>query len=359
MSIHNFYPGPSVLPKAVLERAHAEWLDFQGTGISVAEISHRSDVFQAFVAQTTDRFKSLLRVPTGYHVLWLTGGARMQYAMLPMNFHQNQTMCFLETGYWSRMAMEEAKRFGKTHCVASTGELFQSIPDRGIWDLPSADQVAYLHVVDNETIHGVEYPATFALPGYRLVSDMTSNILSRPFDVSQYAMLYASTQKNMGPSGLTVVVIREDWMEAIDQHVPTILNYQTHRDQGSLYNTPPTVVWFLVGLTLDWLEAQGGVEAIAKQNDLKAKKLYDYIDASDLYRNEVQVEARSRMNVIFHLPNESLTKEFLAFAASHDMVGLKGHGRFGGVRASIYNAMPMDSVDALLAVMDVFAKDHA
>lgn len=348
-----------MLPKAVLERASAEWLDFQGTGLSIAEISHRSDAFQAFVTDTTDRFKRLLQLPPNYHVLWLTGGARMQYAMLPMNFHQDKTMCFVETGYWSRMAMEEAKRFGKTHCVASAGEAFQSIPDQADWDLPSANEVAYVHTVDNETIHGVEYPTSFALPGYPLVSDMTSNILSRPFDASQYAMCYASTQKNMGPAGLTVVVLREDWMALIDEHVPTILNYQTHLDQGSLYNTPPTVVWYLVGLTLSWLESQGGVAGIAKQNQLKAKKLYDYIDASDLYRNAVDPHVRSHMNVIFHLPNEALTQDFLALAASHGMVGLKAHAKFGGVRASIYNAMPMASVDALLAVMDAFAKHQS
>lgn len=356
--VYNFSPGPSAIPLPVLERAQASWYNWQGTGMSVMEISHRSQAFMDLAERTTQQVRELLAVPSNYQVLWLPSGARAQYAMVPFNMGQGRTMCFADTGYWSSMAMREASRHGKVHSVASGGPLYQSIPAIDGWDIPDASSLAYLHMVDNETVHGVEYPAVPGLSDVPLVADMTSNIMSRPFDVSQYALVYASTQKNLGPAGLTLVIVRDDYLDVALPNTPTFMCYRTYADANSLYNTPPTGVWHMVSLVLDWLREQGGVAEMAKHNQAKAERLYAYIDGSDYYCNEVDAHARSRMNVVFSLPKDSMQADFLAMAERMQLVGLKGHSAVGGMRVSLYNAVTMDAVDALIAMMEAFKSEH-
>lgn len=356
--VHNFNPGPSAIPLSVLKRAHEAFYDWQGTGMSVMEVSHRSDAFEQLVADTTSKVRSLLNIPPCYQVLWLPSGARAQYAMVPFNLSQNRTMCFVDTGYWSSMAMGEAARHGKVHRLACGGPLYQHIPAVGSWDMLNAASMAYVHTVDNETVHGVEYSSCPEIRGVPLVSDMTSNIMSRPFDVSQYAMVYASTQKNLGPAGLTLVIVHEDYLDRALPATPTFMRYDTYAKAHSLYNTPPTGVWHMVSLVLEWLIEQGGVVEMAKRNAAKAKRLYGYIDGSDYYHNAVDPAVRSRMNVVFDLPDAAMQPAFLAMAERMHLIGLKGHSAVGGMRVSLYNAVTMASVEALIAMMEVFKGEY-
>ncbi len=354
--VYNFAAGPAALPESVLETARNELLDWHGLGMSVMEISHRGDAFKRMAEESEKDFRDLLHIPDHYHVLFLQGGARLQFSAIPMNLLGGaKTAAYLDTGIWSQQAIEEAKRFCDVHIAASAKDsTYTTVPDEKTWEIPSNS--AYFYYVDNETVNGIEFPSipkTEAL----LVSDMASNVLSRPFDVSRYGLFFACAQKNIGPAGLTLVVVREDLLKCKSwPSMPSMLRYDVHAKEHSLWNTPPTFAWYLSGLVFKWLKKQGGVEAIAKVNQKKAEKLYHFIDQSDFYHNPIDARYRSRMNVIFTLADEKLNSLFLKETTENGLANLKGHRLLGGMRASIYNAMPEAGVDALIAFMKEFEK---
>lgn len=356
--VHNFSAGPAALPQEVLEQAAAEMLDWQGRGVSVMEISHRSAEFMAMAAQAEQDFRDLLDIPDNYRVLFMQGGATLQFAMVALNLlgHNNRAD-YLNTGHWSTKAIKEARRFGEVNVVASSEDLnFTTIPDRAIWQLdPTA---AYFHYTPNETIGGLEFHDIPEVGDVPLVADMSSTILSRPIDVSRFGLIYAGAQKNMGPAGLTVVIVRDDLLGAAVDACPTLMNYQNIADHDSMLNTPPTYSWYLTGLVFQWLKRHGGVKVMAERNQRKADKLYQAIDNSDFYSNNIDSRYRSRMNVPFRLGAEDLNDEFLKQAASHQLFYLKGHKIVGGMRASLYNAVQESSVDALIQFMAYFERQH-
>ena len=354
--IYNFSAGPAVLPHPVLVRARDELLDWQGSGMSVMEMSHRGKEFVSIAAQAEADLRGLMGISSDYHVLFLQGGATSQFAMVPMNLLRGREQAdYVNTGAWSKKAIGEAKRYCTVNVAASSESTkFTTIPPRDGWKLdPSA---AYVHYTPNETIGGVEFdwiPATGEVP---LVADMSSTILSRPTDVSRFGLIYAGAQKNIGPAGLTVVIVRKDLVGETLAGTPSMFDYQQHADNGSMLNTPPTYGWYLAGLVFQWLKEQGGLEAMALINQRKAGKLYEAIDASDFYQCPVDVECRSRMNVPFTLADASLDADFLAGAKAAGLLSLKGHRSVGGMRASIYNAMPEAGVAALVDFMKEFER---
>lgn len=356
--IYNFNPGPATLPTEVLEQIRDELLDWHNSGMSVMEMSHRGQLFPKVVVQESEAdLRELLSIPDEYKILFLQGGGRLQFAMVPMNLlgHQ-QTADYINIGIWSKAAIDEAQRYCQVNVVAdakSSG--YTTIPPISSWRLNK--NAAYFHYVDNETVNGVEFNEipNVSVP---LVSDMSSNILSRPIHISRFGLIYAGTQKNMGIAGLAVVIVREDLMGSPQSYTPSIFNYKTQAAHHSLYNTPPTFAWYVTGLILKWLKRQGGVEKIAQINQRKADKLYQYIDESGFYRNNVDQQYRSRMNVVFTLNNETLNQSFLDESLQAGLAGLKGHSVVGGMRASIYNAMPLQGVDALIDFMKDFVKRH-
>jgi phosphoserine aminotransferase len=354
--IYNFSAGPAVLPHPVLVRARDELLDWQGSGMSVMEMSHRGKEFVSIAAQAEADLRELMGISSDYHVLFLQGGATSQFAMVPMNLLRGREQAdYVNTGAWSKKAIGEAKRYCSVNVAASSESTkFTTIPSRDDWKLdPSA---AYVHYTPNETIGGVEFdwiPATGEVP---LVADMSSTILSRPMEVSRFGLIYAGAQKNIGPAGLTVVIVRKDLVGETLAGTPSMFDYQQHADNGSMLNTPPTYGWYLAGLVFQWLKEQGGLEAMALINQRKAGKLYEAIDASDFYQCPVDVECRSRMNVPFTLADASLDADFLAGAKAAGLVSLKGHRSVGGMRASIYNAMPEAGVAALVDFMKEFER---
>jgi phosphoserine aminotransferase len=355
----NFCAGPAALPEAVLRRAQAEMLDWHGKGLSVMEMSHRSDDYTGVAQKAEQDLRDLLNIPSNYKVLFLQGGASQQFAEIPLNLlPENGTADYVETGIWSKKAIDEARRYGNIHIPASAKSLdYLDIPLQSEWSLTA--NAAYLHYASNETIGGLEFdwvPQTGDVP---LVVDMSSDILSRPIDVSQYGMIYAGAQKNIGPSGLVVVIIREDLLGNARSSCPTMLNYKVAADNDSMYNTPATYSWYLSGLVFEWLKEQGGVAAMAERNRAKKDRLYGFIDASDLYSNPIAHKARSWMNVPFRLADEGLDKAFLAGADARGLLNLKGHRSVGGMRASIYNALGLDAIDALIAYMAEFEKENA
>lgn len=357
--VHNFCAGPAALPTAVLERAQAELLDWQGRGLSVMEMSHRSEEYVAIAEQAEQDLRDLLAVPKDYKVLFLQGGASQQFAAIPLNLLPESGVAdYIETGIWSKKAIEEAQRFGRIQVAASAKPYdYFAIPGQNDWQL-SAD-AAYVHYCSNETIGGLQFdwvPQTGDVP---LVCDMSSDILSRPIDVSQYGMIYAGAQKNIGPSGLVVAIIREDLLGRARSLCPTMLDYKVAADNGSMYNTPATFSWYLSGLVFQWIKEQGGLEAMEQRNRAKMELLYGAIDASDFYSNPVAHNARSWMNVPFRLADEKLDKAFLAGAEARGLLNLKGHRSVGGMRASIYNAVGLDAVEALVDWMAEFEKEHA
>lgn len=354
--VFNFSAGPAVLPQAVLEQAQAEMLDWNGTGMSVMEMSHREQHFLSIAAQAEADLRELLAIPANYKVLFLQGGAYSQFAMIPMNLLRGKTrMDYVDTGDWSAKAIAEARRYGEVNVVASSkAGNYTSIPDVATWNCdPNA---AYLHYVSNETIRGVEFDSVPDVGDVTLVTDMSSNILSRPVDVSRYGLIYAGAQKNIGPAGLTIVIVREDLIGQTVAGTPTMFDYKIQADNDSMYNTPPTYAWYLAGLVFKWLKQQGGVSAMAAINQRKAANLYAAIDGSDFYHSPVDVACRSWMNVPFTLANPALDKVFAAEAEQAGLVSLKGHRSVGGMRASIYNAMPEAGVAALIQFMQDFAQ---
>jgi len=354
MKKHNFYAGPSILPEFTKEKTAEAAMNFAGTGLSVMEVSHRSKEFVAVMEEAQVLAKELLQVPDGYSVLFLQGGASTQFLMVPYNL-MSKKAAYLNTGSWSTKAIKEAKLFGEVVEVASSKDAnFNYIP-KG-FEVPA--DAEYFHITTNNTIYGTEILSEPDVP-MPLVADMSSDVFSRPVDVSKYAVIYAGAQKNLGPSGATLVIVNDDALGKVDRPIPTMLNYKTHIDKGSMFNTPATLPVFACLQTLKWLKEKGGVEAMERINIKKAALLYDEMDRNKLFVPTVQnVKDRSRMNVTFVMAPEyaELEKEFLEFATQRGMIGIKGHRSVGGFRASIYNAMPVESVQALVNTMQEFEK---
>ncbi|AWB43981.1 3-phosphoserine/phosphohydroxythreonine transaminase [Paenibacillus sp. CAA11] len=352
---YNFNAGPAALPLEVLERAQAEFVDFKGTGMSIMEMSHRGKVYEEVHHEAQARLLSLFGNPQGYKVLFLQGGASTQFAMIPLNLlTEGKTAGYVRTGSWANKALKEAKLVGSTFVAASSEEQkYMSVPDLSRLELP--DNAAYLHVTSNETIEGTQFksfPDTGKVP---LIADMSSDILSRPFDLTQFGMIYAGAQKNLGPSGVTVVIAREELVSSSPEHLPTIFRYDTHASNNSLYNTPPSFSIYMVNEVLKWIEEQGNLSGVQQKNHEKAQLLYDTIDDSEgFFRGCVDQASRSEMNVTFRLASEELEKEFIKAAEQEGFVGLKGHRSVGGLRASIYNAVPLASIQALVDFMKHF-----
>ena len=357
MRAFNFNPGPAMLPTVVLERAQKEFCEYKNTGCGIFEHSHRGKQFEEVLARTISNIKELMGVPAGYTVLFIQGGASMQFDMIPMNFLPKDGFAqFVDTGTWSSRAIKEAKLFGKVEVLASTKDInYIRIPKESEWK-PMSKDAAYFHITSNNTIFGTQYHK-FPEPVAPMFCDMSSDIMSRKIDVSKFAFIYAGAQKNLGPSGLAVVVMKDELAARIPANVPTMLNYNTYIKENSLYNTPPTFGIYMIGLVTDWLKEIGGVDAIEKINDAKAALLYNSIDSSNgYYRNPVDVADRSKMNIVYRLPNEALEEKFIKEASAAGMLGLKGHRSVGGVRASVYNAMPLEGVEKLVSFMDSFQK---
>jgi len=357
--VYNFCAGPAALPEPVLAFARDELLSYQGMGLSVMEMSHRSPEFEQIVKEAEASLRRLLSISDDYHVLFMQGGATLQFSLIPMNLLRGKKQAdYLVTGTWSEKALEDASRLCRAHCVASNqAARYTNIPDPSTWQLSSPDQSAYLHYCPNETIVGVEFPFVpdVALP---LVADMSSTLLSRPIDVSRFGLIYAGAQKNIGPAGLVIVIVRKDWVGDVIPGTPQLLNYQEVAKQHSMINTPPSFSIYLAGLVFRWLEAMGGVSAIAAVNERKAMNLYRTIDESEFYHNPVEKSCRSWMNVPFTLKDEELDVLFLKQADQLGLKNLKGHRLVGGMRASLYNAVPEEGVAALIAFMKAFAQKH-
>jgi phosphoserine aminotransferase len=356
--VFNFNPGPSGLPLEVLEQAQAEMLDFKGTGMSVMEISHRSKEFEAVIQTAEADLRELLSIPANYKVMFLQGGASLQFAMVPMNLRAADASAdYIVTGSWSKTAIKEAKKLGVVRAAASTEEAgFKGLPEK----LDLDPKAAYLHFTSNETIHGVEFFTEPTPPtGVPLVCDSSSDFISRPVDVSKYGLIYAGAQKNAGPSGVTVVIVREDLLERTPANLPYMLDYKTLAESGSLKNTPPSFAVYMVGLVFQWAKKVGGLEAIEKVNRTKANLVYSAIDNSGgFYRGHALPEARSLMNIPFRLPSEELEASFAKEAKDAGLIGLKGHRSVGGMRASIYNAVTVEGAQALVNFMAEFQKKN-
>ncbi|MGF1548388.1 MAG: 3-phosphoserine/phosphohydroxythreonine transaminase [Thiotrichales bacterium] len=357
-TVFNFSAGPAMLPEAVLVRAREEMLDWNGSGMSVMEMSHRGKEFMSIADRAEADLRELLAIPSNYKVLFLQGGASLQFAMIPLNLMGGACKAdYVNTGAWSKKAISEAKRFGAVNVVAtSEASNFSTVPAFADWNRSS--DAAYLHYTPNETIGGVEFHWVPEVGDTPLVADMSSTILSRPIDVSRFGLIYAGAQKNIGPAGLTLVIVREDLIHDPAPGVATMLAYATHAKEASMYNTPPTYGWYLAGLVFQWLKDQGGLSGMAAINQRKANKLYAVIDNSGFYANPVDPACRSWMNVPFTLADANLDKTFLSDAAAIGLTTLKGHRSVGGMRASIYNAMPEAGVDALVGFMGEFERKH-
>jgi phosphoserine aminotransferase len=357
--IHNFNPGPAVLPLEVLQQAQAEMLDYKGTGMSVMEISHRSKEFEAIIADAQADLRDLLGIPADYKILFLQGGASLQFAMLPMNFRQASASAdYIVTGTWSKKALKESQKLGTAKAAANLeADNFNRLPSQS--ELKLDPQAAYLHFTSNETIHGVEYFTEPVPPeGVPLICDASSDFISRPIDVSKYAMLYAGAQKNAGPAGVVVVIIRSDMLERVPANLPNLLDYKALSEENSLLNTPPCWSIYIVGLVLKWAKGFGGLEGIAKRNQSKAGLVYKAIDESGGFYKGLAKSNRSVMNVPFRLPNEQLEEQFAGEAKKREMIGLKGHRSVGGIRASLYNALPVESAQELVKFMKEFQQKN-
>ncbi|MDQ1728634.1 MAG: phosphoserine aminotransferase [Pyrinomonadaceae bacterium] len=356
--IHNFSAGPAVLPVPVLEAAQRDLLSLPGVGMSVMEISHRSRTFDEIFAGAEQGLRELLGIPANYHVLFLQGGASLQFSMIPMNFLTAEGSAdYVITGSWGKKALREAKREGATNVAAN-------MADGGFTRVPSSDELkldpkaAYVHFTTNETIEGVEWKQEPEVGEVPLIADASSDILSHPIPVDKYALIYAGAQKNMGPSGVTLVIVRDDLLQRIPDGLHTMLDYRTHVENKSLYNTPNTWGIYIIGLVCKWLKDKGGLEGMHRENEAKAQMLYDAIDATDFYRGHADADSRSIMNVTFRLPSEELEKRFAAEATAQGLDGLQGHRSVGGIRASIYNAFPLAGVEALVAFMKEFERTN-
>jgi phosphoserine aminotransferase len=354
MRVFNFSAGPAVLPEPVLRQAAAEMLDWHGSGMSVMEMSHRGKEFISIADKAEADLRTLLAIPANYKVLFLQGGAIAENAIVPMNLLQGRTTAdYVNTGEWSKKSLKEAKKYCTVHIAASSEDKeFNYVPAQSAWHL--SDDPAYVHICSNETIAGLEYQWTPDTGNVPLVADMSSHILSRPVDIAKYGVIYGGAQKNMGPAGLTLVIVRDDLLDRALPITPSAFHWQEQAAADSMVNTPATYAIYVAGLVFEWLLAQGGLAAIEQKNIEKAALLYDYLDQSSFFRNSVRREDRSRMNVTFRLADEAQDEAFLNGAVQRGMVQLKGHRAVGGMRASIYNAMPLAGVQALVAYMRDF-----
>ncbi len=358
--VYNFSAGPGMLPEEVMRTAQQEMLDWHGTGMSIMELGHRGAEFQSVAEKAEADLRDLMNIPKNYHVLFLTGGASAQFAMVPLNLMTARKKAdYVDTGIWSRKAIDEAKRYGDVNVAASSKiqHGLMHIPDQHSWQL--RDDADYVHYTPNETIDGLEFNWVPETNGIPLVADMSSMILSRPIDVTKYGLIYAGAQKNMGQAGVTVVIVRDDILHDPVFLLPSLYSYKLQAEHHSFYNTPPTYSWYMAGLVFDWLKRQGGVKAMHAVNLRKAHKLYSFIDQhDDFYFSMVNKDSRSLMNVVFSLKNDKLNQAFLDESHAAGLTNLKGHRIVGGMRASIYNAMPEEGVDALIAFMKDFAVKH-
>jgi phosphoserine aminotransferase len=354
--VFNFSPGPAMLPEPVLRRAQAELLDWKGSGMSVMEVSHRGTDFIEFAAQSERALRALLGVPESYKVLFLQGGATLQFAAVPLNLAPVGAVAdYVVTGNWGEKAVQEAERYVRVNVAAtSKASKYTTVPDPRTWQVSSS--AAYLHYTPNETVFGVELHDVPQVSNAPLVADMSSTLLSRPIDVSRFGVIYAGAQKNIGPAGLAIVIVREDLLGHARRETPGVIDYKTMAENDSMWNTPSTLSWYFAGLVFEWLAEQGGLEAMGKINERKAAKLYGAIDSSGFYKNPVDKAYRSWMNIPFTLADPALDKPFLQGAKAAGLTNLKGHRVVGGMRASLYNAMPEAGVDALIAFMADFAK---
>ena len=356
--VYNFSAGPAVLPEEVLKEAADEMLDYKGCGMSVMEMSHRSKVFDDIIKEAEQDLRDLMNIPDNYKVLFLQGGASQQFSAIPMNLMKNKKAAFIITGQWAKKAYQEASRYGKAVKIASSEDkTFSYIPDCS--DLPIDEDADYVYICENNTIYGTKYKKLPNTKGKTLVADVSSCFLSEPHDVEKYGVIYGGVQKNVGPAGVVIVIIREDLIrDDVMEGTPTMLKYKTQADKDSLYNTPPCYGIYICGKVFKWLKKQGGLEAIKERNEKKAKILYDYLDGQEFFHNPVEHRYRSTMNVPFTSPAPDMDKKFCAEAAEAGFVNLKGHRLVGGFRASCYNALPKESVEALVACMQEFAEAH-
>jgi phosphoserine aminotransferase len=354
--IFNFSAGPAVIPVPVLEEAQRDMLSLPGVGMSVMEISHRSKTFDEIIGRAESGLRELLNIPTNYHILFLQGGASLQFSMVPMNFlPADGSADYVLTGSWGKKAQKEAKKVGGVNIAAT-------MADGGFTRVPSRDEMsldphaAYVHITSNETIEGVQWKHEPVVGDVPLFCDSSSDILSRPIDVTKYGVIYAGAQKNMGPSGVTLVILRDDLLQRIPENLPTMLDYGIHVENKSLYNTPNTWGIYILSLVCKWLQQKGGLAGMERENDEKAQLVYDAIDATDFYRGHADADCRSTMNVTYRLPSEELEKKFVTEATAQGLDGLKGHRSVGGIRASIYNAFPRAGVEALVSFMKDFER---
>ena len=357
--VYNFSAGPAVLPESVLQEVAAEMMDYRGTGMSVMEMSHRSKAYQAIIDEAEADLRSLMGIPENYKVLFLQGGASQQFAAIPMNLMKNKVADYIITGQWAKKAWKEAQMYGKANAIASSeDETFSYIPDCS--DLPVSEDADYVYICENNTIYGTKFWELPNTKGKLLVSDVSSCFLSEPVDVTKYGMIYGGVQKNIGPAGVVIAIIREDLIsEDVLPGTPTMLRYKTHADNGSMYNTPPAYGIYICGKVFKWLKNMGGLEAMKERNEKKAKVLYDFLDESKLFKGTVRKEDRSLMNVPFVTGDKELDAKFVKEAEAAGFVNLKGHRSVGGMRASIYNAMPIEGVEKLVAFMADFEKKNS
>lgn len=355
--VYNFNPGPAVLPLEVLQEAQAELLDYKGSGMSILEASHRGKEYMAIHQEAMDNLRKLLGIPDEYVILFLQGGASGQFAMVPLNLlGEGQSADYINSGAWASKAIKEAKLVGKVNVIADTAkDIPTRLPAPG--SLKFTPGAAYLHLTSNETIAGTQWKS-FPKPGVPIVADMSSDMLSRPFDIRPFGLIYAGAQKNLGPAGVTLVIVRKDLAERVSEKVPVIFRYKTHIEENSLYNTPPCFAVYILALVTRWVLRLGGLEAMARLNADKAAKIYSLLDASSFYKGTAVKECRSDMNLTFRLPSEALEETFIKEASAQKLKGLKGHRSVGGIRASIYNAFPADGVDALVSFMKEFERKN-
>ena len=356
--VYNFSAGPAVLPEEVLKEAAAEMLDYKGTGMSVMEMSHRSKAFEEIITEAEQDLRELMGIPDNYKVLFLQGGASQQFAMIPMNLMKNRVADYIITGQWAKKAAKEAEKYGKVNRFASSEDkTFSYIPDCS--DLPVSEDADYVYICENNTIYGTKFKELPDTKGKTLVADVSSCFLSEPVDVTKYGIIYGGVQKNIGPAGVVIVIIREDLItEDVFPGTPTMLTYKTHADAGSLYNTPPAYGIYICGKVFKWIKAQGGLEVMKEKNEKKAKVLYDFLDQSALFKGTVEKKDRSLMNVPFVTGDADLDAKFVKEAKAAGLENLKGHRSVGGMRASIYNAMPYEGVVALVEFMKKFEEEN-
>ena len=356
--VYNFSAGPAVLPEEVLKEAAAEMLDYKGCGMSVMEMSHRSQVFDDIIKEAEQDLRDLMGIPDNYKVLFIQGGATLQFAMIPMNLMKNKVADYIVTGQWAKKAYQEAQKYGKVNKIAtSEDKTFSYIPDCS--DLPVSPDADYVYICENNTIYGTKFKTLPNTKGKTLVADVSSCFLSEPVDVTKYGIIYGGVQKNIGPAGMVISIIREDLItDEVLEGTPTMLKFKTHADAGSLYNTPNCYCIYMCGKVFKWLKKMGGLEVMKERNEKKAKLLYDYLDSSKLFKGTVEKDSRSLMNVPFVTGDKDLDAKFVKEAKEAGLENLKGHRTVGGMRASIYNAMPYEGVEALVAFMKKFEEEN-